>query len=112
MPEISVLYKSLPEFPKATILLLSWDPFSLASKFLLLILTHLLSALSKDLIKIVLEPSNIRAQPSKLPLPIHLLVPMSVRRVRMALDSDGTESLVGIFLVRNTQLMPAHDLCV
>jgi hypothetical protein len=78
----------------------------------LLGLAKLISALSKDLVKVVLEPPDIRVQARELPHAVNLLVPMGVVAVRMALDGNVRASLVAVLLVRDAELVVADDLVV
>lgn len=78
----------------------------------LLRLAHLIPTLSKDLIKVILRPPDIRVQTRKLPHAINLLVPMDIVTVRMALDSNVLTGLVAVLLVGDTQLVVAGDLVV
>lgn len=87
------------------------DTSSLLSLSLLHI-THLIPALSKHLIKVILRPPNIRVQARKLPHTIHLLIPMDIIAVRVTLDSDVLAGLVAVLLVRDAQLVVAGDLVV
>jgi hypothetical protein len=72
--------------------------------------TKALPPTRKHLIKIILKPPDIRRQPSKLPHPIHLLIPMLVGAVGMALDRDGGQRLVSVLLVGDAELVPGDDL--
>jgi hypothetical protein len=78
----------------------------------LLRLAHLVPTLSKDLIKVILRPPNIWVQARKLPHTVHLLVPMDIITVRMALDSNVLAGLVAVLLVGHAQLVVAGDFVV
>jgi hypothetical protein len=67
--------------------------------------TKALPPIRKDLIKIILAPPDIRRQAGKLPRTIHLLVPMLVGAVGMALVRDGFQGLVGVLLVGDAELV-------
>lgn len=54
----------------------------------LLCLTERVPSAFKDLIKVILEPSNVWRKTSKLPLSIHFLVPVRVGAVSVTLDGD------------------------
>lgn len=55
----------------------------------LLGLAERISATGKDLVKVVLEPTDIGAESGELPLAVDLLIPVLVGAVGMAFDSDG-----------------------
>lgn len=78
----------------------------------LLGLTELVSAGSKDLVEVVLEPPDVWAETSKLPHTVDLLVPVGVCAVGVALDGDLGAGLVGVLLVWHTELVVADDLVV
>jgi hypothetical protein len=68
-----------------------------------------IASLRKDLVKVVLEPSDVWVQSRKLPLAIDLLVPVHVEAVRVALDRHLGHGGVGVSLVRHAQLVvPDH----
>ena len=64
----------------------------------------------EHLIKVILEPPNIRVQARELPHAVNLLVPMGVEAVRVALDQDLGHASVGVPLMGHAQLMVARDL--
>ena len=64
------------------------------------------------LVKIVLKPSDIWRQPCKLPLAVHLPVPVLVGAMRVALDCNLLATGVGVSLVRHTELVPTNDFVV
>jgi len=72
--------------------------------------TKALPPTRKNFIKIILGPPDIRRQARKLPHAIHLLVPMLIGAVGMALDRDGGQGLVGVLLVGDAELVPGDDL--
>ena len=76
------------------------------------LLTMLIPTLRKDLVKVVLAPSDIRAESRKLPHTVLLLVPVLVGAVCMSLHLDGLLALVCVPLVGYTQLVPADDFVV
>jgi len=76
------------------------------------LLTMLIPALRKDLVKVVLAPSDIRAETRKLPHAVLLLIPVLVGAVRMSLHLDGLLRFIRVPLVGYTQLVPADDFVV
>lgn len=78
----------------------------------LLSLTHLVSALSKDLVEVVLGPPDVGVEAGELPHAVDLLVPVGVVAVSVALDGDVLAGLVAVLLVGNTELVVADDLVV
>jgi len=96
-----------------SVYLFRWHTSSLSSSLLLILLNLVtLTAGSKDLVKVVLAPSNVRIQSSELPFTVNLLVPMLICAVCMTLHQDLRSCFVLVPLVRYTQLMPADDLVV
>lgn len=78
----------------------------------LLSLAHLVSALSKHLVEVVLGPPDIGVEAGELPHAVDLLVPVGVVAVSVALDGDVLAGLVAVLLVGNTELVVADDLVV
>jgi len=78
----------------------------------LLGLAERVSSRGKDLVKVVLEPSNIRAQSGELPYAIDLLVPVLVVAVGMTLDGDRGTGLIRVLLMGYAQLMVTNNLVV
>jgi hypothetical protein len=84
----------------------------LSSQILLSGLAHFLASLGKHLVKVILEPSDIRAQASEFPHAIDLLVPVGVGAVGVSLDGDRSHGLISVLLVRHSQLVVADDFVV
>lgn len=82
------------------------------SDLLLLLIPHLIPARLEHAIEIVLAPPDIRAQPRELPHPVHLLVPVGVEAVRVALDQDLLARGVLVLLVGDAQLVVPRDFGV
>jgi hypothetical protein len=78
----------------------------------LLGLAKLVSALSEDLVEVVLEPPDIRVEAGELPHAVDLLVPVGVVAVSVALDGDVCAGLVAVLLVGHAELVVADDLVV
>lgn len=92
--------------------LFGWNTSSLSGQLLGILVTQLITTLSKDSVKVILGPSDVWTQTGKLPDAIDLLVPMLVRAMSMALDKNLGSGLVLVLLMWNTQLVPANDFCI
>lgn len=84
----------------------------LTDRLLSHLLTHLLPACRKDLVKLKLGPSDIGAQAGKLPHAFDLLIPVQVETMRVAADGDFGEGGVFVDLVGNPKLVVADDFVV
>lgn len=60
---------------------------------------------SKDLVEIVLEPSNIGVQTSEFPDSVDSFVPVEIEGVGVSFDGDFGERFVGVFLVGDAELV-------
>ena len=75
-------------------------------------LAERISAAGEHLVKVILEPPDVWIQPSKLPHPVHLPVPVLVGAVCVALDCNLLAAGVCVSLMRHTELVPANDFLV
>jgi hypothetical protein len=74
-----------------------------------LLIPHRFPALRKDLIKVILKPPNIGVESRKLPLALHLPIPMHVETVRMSLHRHLCPRLIRVPLVRHAELVVPDD---
>ena len=77
-----------------------------------LLLAKSIATVSEHFVKVVLAPSDIWAKTGKLPHSVHLLVPVRVGAVGMALDRDLLSAGVGVLLVWYAQLVIADNLVI
>lgn len=90
----------------------AWDPRGMLRLLLLLLVPERTAPLFEHLVEVVFEPSDVGAEPGKLPLPVHLLVPVLVEAVRVSLDRHLGPCLVSVSLVRHAELVVARHLVV